>query len=49
VLPRIALHRWLTGLARTSGLTRDESARRAGDLMDRLGLAHASRIPLQAL
>jgi ABC-type multidrug transport system ATPase subunit len=31
VLPRIALHRWLTGLARTSGLTRDEAARRAAD------------------
>jgi ABC-type Mn2+/Zn2+ transport system ATPase subunit len=49
VLPRIALQRWLTGLARTSGLTRDESARRAGELMGRLGLAHAAQVPLQAL
>jgi energy-coupling factor transporter ATP-binding protein EcfA2 len=41
VLPRIALHHWLTGLARTSGLGRDESARRAGDMMGRLGLVPA--------
>jgi energy-coupling factor transporter ATP-binding protein EcfA2 len=33
VLPRISLHRWLMGLARTSGLPRDESARRTGDLL----------------
>jgi ABC-type Mn2+/Zn2+ transport system ATPase subunit len=49
VLPRIALHHWLAGLARTSGLGRDESARRAGDMMGRLGLAHAAQVPLQAL
>jgi ABC-type Mn2+/Zn2+ transport system ATPase subunit len=49
VLPRIALHHWLSGLARTSGLGRDESARRAGDMMGRLGLAHAAQVPLQAL
>jgi energy-coupling factor transporter ATP-binding protein EcfA2 len=48
-LPRIALHQWLTGLGRTSGLARDESARRTGDLLSRLGLAHASQVPLQAL
>jgi len=49
VLPRIALHHWLAGLARTSGLGRDESARRAGDMMGRLGLAHAAQVSLQAL
>src|SRR6516225_6757048 len=48
-LPRIALQQWLAGLARTSGLTRTESARRTGDLLDRLGLAHTSAVPLQAL
>jgi ABC-type Mn2+/Zn2+ transport system ATPase subunit len=48
-LPRVPLHRWLTGLARTSGLPRDESARRAGELLRRLGLSHASQVPLQAL
>ena len=49
VLPRIQLQRWLLGLARTAGLDRDESARRAGDLLARLGLAHASAVPLHAL
>ena len=49
VLPRIRLHRWLLGLARTAGLGRDESSRRAGDLLGRLGLAHASAVPLHAL
>jgi ABC-2 type transport system ATP-binding protein len=49
VLPRIALQRWLLGLARTAGLGRDESARRAGDLLARLGLAHASAMSLHAL
>ena len=49
VLPRIPLHRWLLGLARTAGLGRDESARRAGDLLARLGLAHASAMSLHAL
>jgi len=48
-LPRIALQQWLAGLARTSGLTRTESARRTGALLDRLGLAHTSAVPLQAL
>jgi len=48
-LPRVPLHRWLTGLARTSGLPHGESARCAGDLLLRLGLAHASQVPLQAL
>ena len=48
-LPRVPLHRWLTGLARTSGLPHGESARRAGELLLRLGLAHASQVPLQAL
>jgi ABC-2 type transport system ATP-binding protein len=49
VLPRVPLARWLLGLARTAGLDRDESARRAEDLLGRLGLAHASQVPLQAL
>lgn len=49
VLPRVPLERWLLGLARTAGLGRDESARRAGDLLARLGLAHASAISLHAL
>ena len=49
VLPRIPLQRWLLGLARTAGLGRDESARRAGDLLARLGLAHASAVSLHAL
>jgi ABC-type Mn2+/Zn2+ transport system ATPase subunit len=49
VLPRIRLHRWLLGLARTAGLGRDESSRRTGDLLGRLGLAHASAVPLHAL
>src|SRR5581483_5875178 len=48
-LPRIPLQRWLLGLARTAGLDRDESARRAGDLLARLGLAHASAVSLHAL
>ena len=49
VLPRIPLQRWLLGLARTAGLGRDESARRAGDLLARLGLAHASAMSLHGL
>ncbi len=49
VLPRVPLHRWLLGMARTAGLDRHESARRASDLLARLGLAHASQVPLQAL
>jgi ABC-type multidrug transport system ATPase subunit len=39
----------LLGLACTAGLGRDESARRAGDLLARLGLAHASATSLHAL
>ena len=49
VLPRIPLHRWLLGMARAAGLDRGESARRASDLLARLGLAHAARVPLQTL
>ena len=49
VLPRIPLQRWLLGLARTAGLGRDESARRAGDLLARLGLTYASAMSLHAL
>jgi ABC-type Mn2+/Zn2+ transport system ATPase subunit len=48
-LPRVPLQRWLLGLARTAGLGREESARRAGDLLARLGLAHASAMSLHAL
>jgi ABC-2 type transport system ATP-binding protein len=49
ILPRIPLRRWLLGLARTAGLGREESSRRAGDLLARLGLAHASAMSLHAL
>ena len=49
ILPRIPLYRWLLGLARTAGLGRDESSRRAGDLLGRLGLSHASAMSLHAL
>ena len=49
VLPRVPLQRWLLGLARTAGLGRDESARRAGDLLARLGLVRASAMSLHAL
>src|SRR5689334_12247476 len=48
-LPRVSLRRWLFGLARTAGLDREESARRAGDLIGRLGLTHASAVSLHAL
>src|SRR5690349_11961015 len=48
-LPRVPLWRWLLGLARTAGLDREESARRAGDLIGRLGLTHASAVSLHAL
>jgi len=43
VLPRMPLHRWLMGLARTSGLPRDESARRTADMLARLGSAWRTR------
>jgi ABC-2 type transport system ATP-binding protein len=49
ILPRIPLQRWLLGLARTAGLGREESARRAGDMLARLGLAHAAAMSLHAL
>ena len=49
LMPRVPLHRWLLGLARTSGLGRAESVRRSGDVLGRLGLAHASGVPLHAL
>jgi energy-coupling factor transporter ATP-binding protein EcfA2 len=45
----VSLRRWLFGLARTAGLDREESARRAGDLLGRLGLTHASAVSLDAL
>jgi len=49
LMPRIPLHRWLLGLARTAGLGRAESARSTRDVLGRLGLAHASGVPLHAL
>jgi ABC-type Mn2+/Zn2+ transport system ATPase subunit len=49
LMPRVPLHRWLLGLARTSGLGFEESLRRTGDILSRLGLAHASGVPLHAL
>jgi ABC-type Mn2+/Zn2+ transport system ATPase subunit len=49
VLPRLALRRWLTGLARTAGLSREEAARQADELLARIGLAGAGHRPLREL
>src|SRR5262249_56579662 len=49
LMPRVPLHRWMVGLARTSGLGYEESARRSGDVLGRLGLAPAARLPVPAL
>jgi ABC-type lipoprotein export system ATPase subunit len=49
VLPRLSVRHWLTGLARTAGLSRAESARQADDLIQRLGLTQAVGTPLHAL
>jgi ABC-type Mn2+/Zn2+ transport system ATPase subunit len=49
VLPRLAVRRWLTGLARTAGLSRAEAAGQADDLLARVGLAGSGHRPLRAL
>jgi ABC-2 type transport system ATP-binding protein len=49
VLPRIPVSRWLTGLARTAGLSRSESVTRTSDVLRRLGLAHAANRPVNVL
>ena len=49
VLPRLALRRWLTGLARTAGLSREEAAGQADELLARIGLAGAGHRPLREL
>ena len=46
VLPRLAVWRWLTGLARTAGLSRAEAAGQAAELLTRVGLASAGHRPL---
>ncbi|HXL96664.1 MAG TPA: ATP-binding cassette domain-containing protein [Streptosporangiaceae bacterium] len=48
-LPRMATGRWLVGLARTSGLSRADSARRADEVLQRLGLDAAAQRPLHVL
>jgi ABC-2 type transport system ATP-binding protein len=49
VLPRLAVRRWLTGLARTAGLSRAEAAGQTDELLTRLGLAAYQDRPLRAL
>jgi ABC-2 type transport system ATP-binding protein len=49
VLPRLAVRRWLTGLARTAGLSRAEAAGQADDLLARVGLAGSGHRPLRTL
>jgi ABC-2 type transport system ATP-binding protein len=49
VLPRLAVRRWLTGLARTAGLSRSEAAGQADELLVRVGLAGAGHRPLREL
>jgi ABC-type Mn2+/Zn2+ transport system ATPase subunit len=49
VLSRLAVRRWLIGLARTAGLPGADAAGQADALLGRLGLAHAGDRPLRAL
>jgi ABC-type Mn2+/Zn2+ transport system ATPase subunit len=49
VLPRLALRSWLTGLARTAGLSREDAAGQADELLSRIGLAGAGHRPLRDL
>jgi ABC-type Mn2+/Zn2+ transport system ATPase subunit len=49
VLPRMPVSRWLTGLARTAGLSRRESVARTSDVLGRLGLTNAAARPLNVL
>jgi ABC-type Mn2+/Zn2+ transport system ATPase subunit len=49
VLPRMPVSRWLVSLARTAGLSRIDSARRADDVLRRLGLEASADRPLNVL
>jgi len=49
VLSRLAVRRWLLGLARTGGLSRAEAAGQADGLLTRMGLADVGDRPLRAL
>jgi ABC-type Mn2+/Zn2+ transport system ATPase subunit len=49
LLPRITVLRWLTGLARTAGLSRADSAAQTRELMRRLGLEPAATRPMHVL
>lgn len=49
VLPRLTVRRWLTGLARSAGLSRDESAKQVDQALSRIGLASAAATPLRDL
>jgi ABC-type Mn2+/Zn2+ transport system ATPase subunit len=49
VLPRMSTGRWLVGLARTAGLSRADSARRADEVLQQLGLGAAASRPLHVL
>ncbi len=49
VLSRLPVRRWLTGLARTAGLSRAEAAGQTDELLTRLGLAAYQDRPLRAL
>jgi ABC-type Mn2+/Zn2+ transport system ATPase subunit len=49
VLPRMSTGRWLVGLARTAGLSRADSVRRADEVLRQLGLGAAASRPLHVL
>jgi ABC-2 type transport system ATP-binding protein len=49
VLPRLTVWRWLTGLARTAGLSRAEATGQAAEVLARVGLANAWHRPLREL
>lgn len=49
LLPRITVLRWLTGLARTAGLSRADSVVQTRELVRRLGLEPAATRPLHVL
>jgi ABC-type Mn2+/Zn2+ transport system ATPase subunit len=49
VLPRLTVWRWLTGLARTAGLSRAEATGQAAEVLARVGLAGAWHQPLREL
>lgn len=49
LLPRVTVLRWLTGLARTAGLSRADSTAHTTELVRRLGLEPAATRPLHVL